>query len=161
MSISSSLFHFEKTEIDFVGGKSENAKSISWNCWNLIYWVQLANYLLFLEQFKGKKLECPIDPPRASPFMPFESYLNSFVGIIANISGCHIPHSLDRPGYIAISWTHSVDVDSPLGSQKYIGAGCTRSAAVNLKGSQFLFFWQEFSYRIIWELCISLYISES
>ena len=72
--------------------------------------------------------------------MPFESYLNSFVGIIANISGCHIPHSLDRPGYIAISWTHSVDVDSPLGSQKYIGAGCTRSAAVNLKGSQFLFF---------------------
>ena len=62
MSISSSLFHFEKTEIDFVGGKSENAKSISWNCWNLIYWVQLANYLLFLEQFKGKKIRMPNRP---------------------------------------------------------------------------------------------------
>ena len=67
--------------------------------------------------------QCPLDPPRASLTMRFESQLDSFVGIIANISGCHIPHSLDRPGYIAISWTHSVDLDSPLGSQKYIGAG--------------------------------------
>ena len=31
--------HFEKTEIVLLLWESENAKSISWNCRNLIYWL--------------------------------------------------------------------------------------------------------------------------